>query len=191
MVSITFLQHRFGLSLVMIVALLSACTSAPKVHVDQDSHVSFSNYRTFAWLEPKPADAGGAEVPVTLASRRMRESVAAALQTKGYTLDEVHPDVRVSYVLNVYERPKQSGMSIGLGAGSGSGNVAGGVGVSLPLGKRHETVASMTVNVIDATRKEQVWVGSSELILKGKDATDADVQTLTDTILTKYPDTGK
>jgi hypothetical protein len=82
-------------------------------------------------------------------------------------------------------------MSLGLGAGGGAGNVGGGVGVSLPLGKRNETVAALTVNVIDSTRNEQVWVGASEVVLKGKEATDADIQTLTDRIMAKYPASGK
>jgi hypothetical protein len=49
----------------------------------------------------------------------------------------------------------------------------------------------MTVNVIDTARNEQVWVGASDAVLKGKDATDADVQTLTDAIMAKYPVSGK
>lgn len=190
--SSAFRECRTWLTMVMTVALCAACASTPKVHVDQDSHVSFANYKTFAWLEPKLADAADATAKVaTLASQRVHASVTAALQAKGYALDEVHPDVRVSYVLNVYQRPKQSGMRIGLGAGGGSGNVGGGVGVSLPVGKRNETVGAMTVNVIDAARNEQVWVGSYEVVLSGNAATDADVQGLTDAILAKYPVSGK
>lgn len=168
----------------MALALFAACSSSPKVRVDQDSHAKFSNYKSFAWVDAQ-AEAG------TLAGQRARGSITVALQAKGYALDEAHPDVRVSYVLNVYERPKQSGMRIGLGAGGASGNVGGGVGVSLPVGKRNETAAAMTVNVIDASRNEQVWVGSYEMILLRNVATDADVTTLVDAIMAKYPVSGK
>jgi Domain of unknown function (DUF4136) len=187
--NISYTRCRFGLCLLLL-ALLSACASSSKVHVDQDSHVSFANYRSYAWTEPAPAT-GESAPALTLDAQRVRASVGAALQAKGYVPDQAHPDVRISYVLNVYERPKQSGMSIGLGAGGATGNVGGGVGVSLPLGKRVETVASLTVNVVDAARNEQVWVGASEVVLKGKDATDADVQKLSDEILAKYPASGK
>lgn len=190
--NIAFPKRRTCLMVVMMVTLLAACTGAPKARVDQDSHANFANYKTFAWLEPKPAEASESKVQVdTLASQRARASVLVALQAKGYTLDEPHPDVRVSYVFNVYERPKQSGMRIGLGAGGGSGNVAGGVGVSLPVGKRTETVAAMTVDVFDASRNAPVWHGSSEMIVSDEGATDADAQKLTDTILAKYPTSGK
>lgn len=190
--NVAFPERQARLATVMLVMLLAACTSTPKARVDQDSHVNFANYKTFAWVEPKPADEAAAKATVTtLAGQRVRTSVTAALQAKGYTLDETHPDVRVTSILNVYDRPKQSGMSIGLGAGGGSGNVGGGIGVSLPVGKRNETVGAMTVDVIDATRNEQVWTGSYEMIVSEKGATDADVQTMTDAIMAKYPVSGK
>lgn len=178
-------QRRTWLT-VMMAALLAACSSGPKVRADQDSHANFANYKTFTWLESKPAADESVEAN-TLVAQRARASLSAALQAKGYTLDEARPDVRVSYVLNVYERPKQSGLRLGIGAGGGSGNVAGGVGVSLPVGKRKETVAAMTVDVFDAARNAPVWHGSSEKIVSGENATDADVQSLTDSILSKYP----
>jgi hypothetical protein len=78
-------------------------------------------------------------------------------------------------------------MRIGLGAGGGSGNVGGGVGLSLPVGKRNESVATLTVDVVDVARNAQVWTGSYESVLKEKDATDADIQKLVDTIVSKYP----
>jgi Domain of unknown function (DUF4136) len=185
---ITSTQRRVCLTRMMAITLLAACTSAPKVNVDQDKHVNFANYKTFAWVEPKSTDADDSKAAVvTLAGQRVHASITATLQAKGYTLDEVHPDVRVSYAFKVYERPKQSGMSIGLGAGGGSGNVGGGVGVTLPVGKRRETVGALTVNVIDAARNEQVWFGTSEIILSGSIATDTEVKALTDTILAKYP----
>jgi hypothetical protein len=189
--NIRFPQRSRGWALLLMGLLLSACASSPKVHVDQDSHVSFANYRTFAWLEAKPVEANGEAPALTLVDQRVRAALLTAVQSKGYVFDQAHADVRVSYTLNVYERPKQSGMSLGLGAGGGSGNVGGGVGVSLPLGKRNEMVAALTVNVIDSTRNEQVWVGASEVVLKGKEATDADIQTLTDRIMAKYPASGK
>lgn len=189
--NITYARCGFSLSLLLI-AMLSGCASTSKVHVDQDSKVSFANYRSYGWTEPAAVE-GETAPALTLDAQRVRAAVGAVLQAKGYVPDQDHPDVRISYVLKVYERPKQSGMSIGMGAGGGSGGVGGGLGVSLPLGKRVETAASLTVNVIDAARHEQVWVGASEVVLKNKDkvAADADVQKLVDEIMVKYPASGK
>jgi hypothetical protein len=170
----------------LLVAALTACSTPPKARVDQDSRANFSSYKTFAWLEPKQADSNNVKVG-TLANQRVRTSLTTALQGKGLSFNEAAPDVRISYLFNVYERPKQSGVRIGLGAGGGSGNVGGGVGLSLPVGKRNESVAAMTVDVVDPMRNAQVWTGSFETVLKGTEATDGEVQKLVDTILTKYP----
>lgn len=181
----TFRSPR-GMALLTAMALLAACAGAPKVKVDQDRKANFASYQTFAYVTTPVAEEAKPSA-MALSDQRARGTLTTVLQDKGYALDEARPDVRVSYVFNVYERPKQTGMRIGLGAGGGSGNVGGGVGVSLPIGKRNETVAAMTVNVIEAARNEQVWFGSSELVLQGNVATDADVKTLTETILAKYP----
>lgn len=79
-------------------------------------------------------------------------------------------------------------MRIGVGAGGGSGNVGGGVGLSLPVGKRNESVAALTVDIIDATRNAQVWTASYEEKLKEKELSDAEAQKLVGAVLAKYPD---
>ncbi len=183
-----FSRQVASFAAIFIALAVAACSSAPKPRVDQDSRADFSGYRTFGWLESKPADAKESPTNVgTLMRQRVRSSLTSALQSKGLSLNEAQPDVRVSYVLNVYDRPKQSGMRIGLGAGGGSGNVGGGVGLSLPVGKRNESVAEMTIDVVEVARNAQVWTGTFESVIKEKDASDADVQKLVDTILAKYP----
>lgn len=134
----------------------------------------------------------------SLATRRVRSAVLASLQSKGYTLNEGHPDFRVSCVFNVFERPKESGMRIGLGAGGGSGHVGGGLGFSIPIGKRTETIGAMTLDVIDVARNAQVWTGSYESKItvggKGDDGGgdrgkvgDEEIQRMVTAILAKFP----
>ena len=182
----TFKRSAFA-AVVAALAVIG-CASPPKARVDQDTKANFSAYRTFGWLEQKSAEAGDPTVEIaTLKNQRVRSALAAGFQSKGLMLIETTPDVKINYVLNVHERPKQSGMRIGLGAGGGSGNVGGGVGVSVPVGKRSESVAAMTVDVIDVARNAQVWTGSYDTVIKGQEASDADVKKLVDTILSKYP----
>ena len=182
---------------------LVACNSAPKARIDKDANTNVAHYKTFAWYVPQkeppksetPADdkekSKSPSAPVakvnTLVEGRVHGSLAAALQAKGYTLDETNPDFRVHYVLNVGERPKESGMRIGLGAGGGSGNVGGGVGLSLPIGKRTENFGALTVDIIDAKRNAQVWTGSYDNKIASPDIGDADVNKLVGIILEKFP----
>src|SRR5262249_53738027 len=119
--------------------------------------------------------------------QRVKDAIIGALQSKGLQLSDAQADLRVSYVLNVYERPKQSGMRIGFGVGGGSGNVGGAVGASVPVGKHTEIAGAMTIDIIDAGRNAQVWTGSYEAIVAHLDITDTEANTLVSTILAKYP----
>jgi len=169
-------------STIALASLLSACASQPKVRVDKDAGTNLAAYKTFGWFAEKKDEQAD-----SLVSRRVRTAVIASLQSKGYALNEAAPDVQISYALRVYEKPKDSGMRIGVGAGGGSGNVAGGVGLSIPVGKRNENVAAMTLDAVDPTRKAQVWTASYEMRIAGQDITDAEAQKLIDILLEKYP----
>src|SRR5262252_1927135 len=99
----------FALLGCLALTLLAACTSPPKTRVDKDSHVDFSTYKTFGWLDgtpPSGAPSDPRRMPSTLTTQRMHASIGTALQSKGYSERDADPDVRVSYVLNVDERPK-------------------------------------------------------------------------------------
>jgi len=192
-------------SLATATLLFTACATSPKVRVDKDAAVNFASYKTFAWLAPQTEPPKEAPKPITapsagqdakqpektevnsLVENRVRGAVIAALQAKGYSLNEAHPDFRVSYVLNVYERPKDSGMRLGLGAGGGSGHVGGGVGLSIPIGKRTNLVGAMTIDIVDAARNSQVWTGSFEDKVEAAGISDVNAKKLVTTILARFP----
>jgi Domain of unknown function (DUF4136) len=174
---------------------LFACASPPKVRVDKDSSTDFAAYKNFAWLgaqvppPPVPGQPAG-PAPLELNSiteNRMRAAVLTALQAKGYALNEASPDFRVSYVFNAYARKKDSGMRIGLGAGGGGGHMAGGVGLSIPVGKTQETMGAMTIDIIDAARNAQVWTGTYEQKVKEAGMSDEEATKLVATILSRFP----
>lgn len=183
------MKSTFKWLIVPAMLALTACSSGPKVRVDKDANTDFSAYKTFGWfvVDNKADEKSGAQAPDSLQSQRVRAAVLAAMQAKGYELNETNPNFQISYVLHVYERPKESGMRIGVGAGGGSGNVGGGVGLSVPVGKRTESVAALTVDVIDASRKAQVWTAAHQLPLKEKDLGDEEAKKLVNTVLEKYP----
>jgi hypothetical protein len=189
---------------VAIAALLAlaACASPPKVRVDKDTSVNFASYKTFSWLgasksAPPAAATATTEHSITpegnsIAENRVRTAVIAALQAKGYSLSEANPDFRVSYVLNVYEHHKDSGMRIGLGAGGSSGNMGGGVGLSIPVGKTKNLMGAMTIDVIDSAKNAQVWTGSYEQQVASDGLSDENANKIATTILSRFPnDPGK
>ncbi len=186
------------LALAATMLLLAACAAPPKVRVDKDSSTNFASYKTFAWFVPQRAPAetavspGPAAAPAapemnTLVENRVHNAIAAALQAKGYLFNETNPDFRVSYVLNVYERQKDSGMRIGVGAGGGSGNVAGGVGFTIPVGKTRNMMGTMTIDIVDSVRNAQVWTGSYEQPVEAEGISDESATTFVSTILARFP----
>jgi hypothetical protein len=197
--SIAFPRHRklahvltiSATIVAMTAALFSGCSSPPKARIDKDSQADFASYKTYGWMDAKPAGAAEPAQVSTLSTTRVRAAISKTMQAKGYTLDEAHPDVRVSYAFHIYQRPKESGMRIGLGAGGGSGNVAGGVGVSVPVGKSTESRGAMSLDFVDVARNAQVWTGSYDMRVSDKETKDTEIQKLVDTILAKYPVHGK
>jgi hypothetical protein len=169
----------------VVAALLAGCASQPKVRVDKDANTDFGAYKTFGWFttEKQP----GEPAPDSLVAQRVRNAIVATMQSKGYALNEASPDFQISYVLRAYQRPKDSGMRIGVGAGGGSGNMSGGVGLSVPVGKRTESVGAITLDAIDATRKAQVWTASYEMLLDGEVVNDAEAQKIIGIVLEKFP----
>ncbi|MBC7985015.1 MAG: DUF4136 domain-containing protein [Candidatus Obscuribacterales bacterium] len=168
---------------VTLLALLAACASnAPKVRVDKDAKADFTRYTTFAWFQPEK------EPATSLAAQRIRIAVTTVMQRKGYVENETHPDIRVSYRVATYDRPKESGLRVGLGAGGGSGNIGGGVGVSLPVGKKVQHMAALTLDIVDAARVAQVWTGAYESVIDAPELTEAMAYQLVTEVLAKYPD---
>jgi hypothetical protein len=196
------LSKTSGLAFVVATLLFTACASPPKVRVDKDSSTNFAGYKTFGWLatqktpsatEPKPIP-GQEPAPAqvnTLLENRVHHAVVAALQAKGYSLNEANPDFRVSYSLNVYEKHKDSGMRIGVGAGGGGGNMSGGVGMSIPVGKTKDTMGTMTIDIVDAARNAQVWTGTYEQTVESEGLSDASANKIVTTILARFPTDAK
>jgi hypothetical protein len=188
----------------MALVMVLGCTTKPNVRIDQDSKVKLSEYRAFGWYKQSvaappasvPSDAGKVVTPTptptpapasSLTEDRAHSAVADLLQAKGYVFNAETTDFRVNVILNVIERPKESSMRLGVGAGGGSGNVSGGMGLSIPVGKSSEFAAAMTIDIIDSTRNAQVWTGSYQKVVKKADASAAEITTMAETILAKFP----
>jgi hypothetical protein len=166
--------------------LLGACSSTGSaVRVDRAADVDLSQYQSFGWLAPVN------NPPGTLTEQRVQAAIGDALRAKGYAEDTQHPQLEVTYTLKTYDRPKSSGMSVGLGAGGGSGHVGGGVGISLPIGKRREIAGTMSVDVFDAARKAQIWTGSLDTTFQKPDLTPEDATRVAGEILKKFPNRGQ
>lgn len=161
--------------------LLAACTAtAPsRVRVDM-AESGLPDCQSFEWL-PTP------QQPASLTEQRVKSEVMAKLKEKGYAEAAQKGDCRVTYVLNVYERPKNK-PSVGVGAGGGSGGIGGGIGVSLPIGKRNEQAGTFTLDIVDVAKNAQVWSGSLEATFATAELNQDEAREVVAKVLEKYPD---
>lgn len=161
--------------------LLAGCTAtAPsKVRVDM-AESGLPNCQNFEWL-PTP------QQPASLTEQRVKSQIMSQLEQKGYAQAAGKGDCRVTYVLDMRERPV-SKPGVGVGVGGGSGGMGGGIGVSLPIGKRNEQAGTFTIDIVDAAKNAQVWSGSLDATFLKAEPNDDETREIVARVLEKYPD---
>lgn len=168
-------------SLMLGLALLAGCTATAPSRVRVDiAESGLPSCQSFEWL-PTP------QQPASLTEQRVKTEVMAQLKQKGYNEVTEKGDCRVTYVLDVHERPKNK-PSVGVGAGGGSGGIGGGIGVSLPIGKRNEQAGTFTLDIVDAAKNAQVWSGSLDASFVQAELNEDEAREVVATVLEKYPD---
>ena len=168
-------------TLILGATLLVGCTAtAPsKVRVDM-AESGLPNCQSFEWLPTQ-------QQPASLTDQRVKSAVMANLKDKGYTEATEKGDCRVTYVLNVHERPANK-PGVGVGVGGGSRGMGGGIGVTLPIGKRNEQAGTFTIDIVDAAKNAQVWSGSLDATFVKAELNEDEVREVVAKVLDKYPD---
>jgi hypothetical protein len=172
---------RISSALILGATVLAGCTAtAPsKVRVDM-AETGLPNCQTFEWL-PTP------QQPATFTEQRVKSEVMSKLKEKGYSEATEKGDCKVTYALDVHERPANK-PGVGVGVGGGSGGVGGGVGITLPIGKRNEQAGTFTIDVVDAAKNAQVWSGSLDATFLKAELNEDEAREIVAKVLEKYPD---
>ena len=71
---------------------VSACSSRPEIRLDRNPTVSFSEYQTFAFVNP---DMQRSDRYVAVIEGRMREATRQELERRNYVFNERSPDLLV------------------------------------------------------------------------------------------------
>ena len=145
--------YRHFASLLVAVALLSACSSKPKN--DYDLNYDFTALHSFSQLTPKPTDD-------PLSAQRIQVEINNQLTQKGFIENTEAPDFNVAYALLTQDKPKDSGLSIGLGTGTfgRSGGIGIGTSVGVPLGSDTAKIQTIQIDIVDPKTKTLIWRGS-------------------------------
>ena len=145
-------------STLLLVALLAGCASGPSIYVNQDPSAQFAGYQTFNFMEPLGTDRPGYS---SLLSEFLRLAATRELEARGYRKSE-NPDLLVNF--NVQSKEKLQSTTTGgpayggyYGYRSGYYGVWGGYDTTVT----QYTEGTLTVDVVDAARKQLAWDGTA------------------------------
>lgn len=155
--------------LVAASALLAACAAKPQIRSDVDPSADFSRYRTYAFVTPAGTDNPGYASIVT---DRLKAAATAQMQARGYTYADKSPDLLVNFVAEVQQRQQTIARppppSLGWGYRRGYGAWG-----TYNLGWTNEiwlyNQAVLSVDLVDAARKQMIWQGNSAIIVESAD----------------------
>lgn len=162
------------LSLIILINL-SSCSSV-RVNADYDKKVSFSNYKSYAYLK---SGIDKAEIS-DLDKKRILHSIDEVMLSKGFSKSE-NPDVLISIFTKERER-----VDVYQNYGFGWGwNPYWGMGYSNVTTTPEGT---LFIDIIDAKTKELVWQGEgSGYLTKKTEKKDARIKEFVSKILEQYP----
>ncbi len=166
------------------------CVSQPRISSQSRPNIDFSAYKSYAWVAPLATDKAGYS---TIITSHFKVAVQAQMAARGYTFDANNPDLLINFFSNVETRSEtrsSSSMSVGYygyrgGYGYGMGFPIYGGGVET----RNYKVGTVSVDVVDAKRKELVWEGALEGTLSSKVMQNPGgaIQSAVGQIFTKFP----
>ena len=81
----------------LLLGLLAACATGPRVSTDSDPRADFAAYRTFAFYSPMAIEDKGY---ASLVSGRMKEAARREMEARGYRYSESDPDLWLN--INAY-----------------------------------------------------------------------------------------
>ena len=172
----------------VLVAMLAACATGPRVYTDADPATDFGRYQSFAFMEGAgKADDGDYK---TLSGQRIEDAVTSALQARGYQLDIHNPDFLVNFNLATEEKIQRSApVYVGGRHGYRNGMYVGWPGYVQPGYVDSYTQGTLNIDFVDRETNQMIWEGSAvgRVTTSMRDAPNAAIRSAVASIFNKYP----
>lgn len=157
-------RHYFPLSVVaiLLIGLLSSCSSGIQVRNDIDPTADFSQYTTYNFFEPMGIESG---YNSPIFGEHFRASITNEMTTRGYRVAD-GPDLLINVTvrgddkveMRSYTAPYMSGAYYSRPGGPHYGSALG-VGVSSGRVATMTTEASVFIDFVDPEQHKLVWQG--------------------------------
>ena len=179
---------------IILISLLSACSSGLQVRSDIDPTADFSQYSTYNFFAPMGIE-GGYNSPIF--GEHFRAAIGGELARRQYQTADT-PDLLINVTIRAddrvrmrsYSRPYMTGAYYGRPGGASYGSAVG-VGVSLGGGASVKSQASVFIDFVDFENYKVVWQGVAVIDVNDKVALrlrDA-IFTAVNRVMAEYPHT--
>jgi Domain of unknown function (DUF4136) len=157
------------LNRIVALAALACCVSSISAHtrVDFDHRHSFSQYRTYSWVQSPEPLPPGATYPNELMQRRVMTFVDQALAAKHLTRVPSGGDLQLSYAVDVHPQTVLTTFTDPVGPGWAWGWGGGAIATTTPA---TFWIGTLVVNMTDTHRNALVFQGTSTYTLSSKPA---------------------
>lgn len=160
--------------LTMLLALaamttLAACASGPEVRTLADPTANFTQYQTFGFVDPLGTDSRGYQ---SIVSQQLKTATRREMEARGLRYDPANPQLLVNFSASLNDK-----MRVTTAPAPAYGGYYGyrrGFYQPWPLYQDSTTVSeyqegTLTIDVIDAGKKQLVWEGTVTKSITSKD----------------------
>jgi len=179
------MKARLIATCLLAAALLPACSTQPVVSAQTRQGVDMRAFTSYAFKPGAGTDAAGV---TGITDAQVMAAVRLEMNARGYVYNVSNPDLLVDFSSGVFSRPKTSnGPRLNLGAFGSYGGVS--LGVPVGTGANDEKAIRISLELLDAARREAVWEGVYEAALPQGDAANpsAAVQNAVHAMFTRFP----
>jgi hypothetical protein len=149
------------------VAGIAGCAPPkPTLHSDYDKAVNFSNFHTYAFVNPVGTDKAGYS---TLITQHFKSAIDTEMNSRGYRKVDTNPDLLVNFMANATEKTDlrstpSSSMTIGMGYYGYRGGMYAGMPIysSSDVETVRYKVGTANIDVVDAHQKQLIWTSVAE-----------------------------
>ena len=160
--------------LASILALITACTSAPKISTDYDPQYDFASVKTYFLVEHNLANQAGAGT--SLSDQRATREITAEMKRRGISPASVEEaDIILTFHIVAKDRTKVTSYNNSYGYsryGYGRGGYYGGNQVDV----RQYTEGTLLVDLVDPKEKRIVWRGQTSAVIRDRSNEERDAR---------------